>query len=417
MRIRDARSLTAFCVAEGLWGFAWTLAIEHPVPATLGKALGTDSGLVGWLMLGSSVALGFTILFSPWILAPLPRKRGLVFWGHLLPALFLGAFALLIHATGTVVWMGPVYIGATTLFFLLLGMQGPAWFALMGGLFPEAQRARAMGITFTVNRAGGVLGGILSETILSQAWSGGDRWGLVFGIAAGAMIVGSAPYLWVREPARVPRPRPRIRRYLGEMREALRSRPVLRRFLYLDMVAVFAFVLVAYYGDAALRLHGAPESSAGYFGRTTALAQVGFATLVAVVGARVAPRHWLIVTNGSVGAAAVLAAFAPGVGAFTAVAACCGVYLVSRIVCLAPQVFRLVPGEDGTVAMALQGVLTIPLIGVFSFGAGKALEAGLSYRAAFLAVAGTSLVVCLGLAFRTPDQGPKPTEATEPAAS
>lgn len=401
------RNLSLFAGAEFLWGFAWTLAIEHPIPATFAKDTGAGSGLVGVLTLGTALALGLTILVSPWILTPLRRKAGLVFWGHLAAALVLvGLAALLglglIQDPGV---LSVVYPSMVTVFFLLIGLQGPAWFSLIGDLYPDHLRTRMMGLTFTSNRLGGVLAGVINGVLLDQPWSSGDKWGCVFLIAGLAMVVGSFPFLALTEKPRVRRRRPPFLAYLGELRDELRVAPDLARFLVWDGLSALAMVLVAYYGDAALRLHHAPEAMAGRWASIMAGTQAGVALLMAVVGPRVSARTWIAGSNALVGLAAVIAAFAPSAAWTDLVAALVGTWLVVRISAVAPYVFRLTPGRDGTVPMALQGIVSLPVIAVSAWVAGLLLDRGLSYRAAFLFTGAVSVTVACWFAMRAPRHG------------
>ena len=61
------------------------------------------------------------------------------------------------------------------LFHVTVGLLVPGWLALVGELFPERMRARALGITFVFNRAGALCGGFVARAVLSASWMSSSR--------------------------------------------------------------------------------------------------------------------------------------------------------------------------------------------------------------------------------------------------
>jgi MFS family permease len=369
------RNLLAVVGPELLWGFGSALTIEWPMPAAFAKHLGAGEGYLGAWALVTALGTAAAVLVTGWFVPALPKKRGLVAWGHAITGLLYLPVGLLARWAEP---LGPEAAQAAALvafafFVLSLGFLLPAWVALIGELFPEASRTRVLGLVFLTNRVGGIVGGIVAQRLLSLPWAEADVWTLLWGLAAVASALGALPLLGVVEPVTARLPRAPFWAHLGGIAHTLRELPALRRFIAVDLLAVAGFVTVTFYGDVALRERGLDASWAGAWIYVTAAAQLAGAAAVASWGARLSPRRMLVLGAAAVVAASLLTCVAATPLSFAGVAILCGLYVVARQTCHGPQVMRLARGHEPTQPLALAMAATSSLQGLLPFAAGLVL--------------------------------------------
>ena len=403
----DLRNAAAFIVPDMFWGLGWGIALDYPLPAAFVTSIGGSPDLLGHFNLVTALALGLPMLVTGWLLAPLRRKRGFVILTHVITAgtlLVLSAYLYLgAHLGTTALAIG--WVVAQCAFWFMLGLGIPAWLGLLGDVFPDTQRARVLGLVFVANRATAIPGGLMAEHILGLGWAPGHAWSLLFGIAGLTMLIGSFPFALAVEADGASTPRPRLRSHLRQLGSQWHRLPDLRRFICIDSFSAVGIVLLAFYGDAAIRAHAAPESKAGGWASMAAGAQMCCALAIALLGSRVRPRHWLVAAALLVTVGSMLAATATHAGVFGVVAALSGIYLVARNSSWAPQVLRLAPGEDTAEPIALAGAILLPLQGILVWTAGLALSRGVAYSTIFWIVATVAGLVALGLWLAVPDHG------------
>lgn len=403
-RDRQFRNALAYSLPELFWGFAWAVSIDSPMPAAFAKGFGGSESLVGAFALCIALGLGLPMLFTEYVIAPFKRKRTFLFWGHVAPAVLLILLAGWIHLMQG---HDPAYVRAgyllgIGLFFVAIGFQVPLWLGLVGDLFPHNRRARVLGIAFAFNRTGALAGGFLAEHVLGLDWYAHDQWELLFGVAGGLMLFGCIPFLFLVEEAREPRRRPPLREYFGILWRTWQALPALRRFVRADFLGCAAFIALMFYGDAAIREHGAHESWAGVWSRSYSGAQLVLAIVVAAVGARVTERRWLILGSIACAVGAVAAGLASEPVWFHVPACLLGVYMLIRMTCNGPEILRLAGGGDGTTPIAIAWFVVVPMQGLGPFIAGEALIPSFGYAPVFFAVACLAFVCALLWAFDRP---------------
>ncbi len=401
------RNAAAFIVPDLFWGLGWGIALDYPLPAAFVSSIGASSELLGHFNLMTALALGLPMLVTGWLLAPLRRKRGFVILTHVITASTLLALSayLYIGADWGTTALAIGWVVAQCGFWFMLGLGIPAWLGLLGDVFPDAQRARVLGLIFVANRATAIPGGLMAEHILGLGWAPGHAWSLLFGIAGLTMLVGSFPFALAVETDGTATPRPRLRTHFRQLGRLWQRLPDLRRFICIDSFSSVGMVLLAFYGDAAIRAHAAPESDAGGWASMAAAAQMCCAFAIALLGSRVRPRHWLVIAALLLTVGCVLAATAAHAGVFAMVAALSGIYLVLRNSCWAPQILRLAPGQDSAEPIALAGATLLLMQGILVWTAGLAIARGVGYGTVFWIVAAVAALVALGLWLLVPDHG------------
>ena len=370
------------------------------MPATFVKALGRGSSLVGTAQLLIGLGLACGMFFSAYILAPRRQKRGVIYWAHTTCALVYGLMALGMYVfdePNSGITLTALYLVAVFVYFLAIGMAIPIWLSIVGDLFPEAQRARVLAIAFMANRIGGIAGGWWAERALLHHENVPQTWGLLFMAAAICGAVGSLPFLALVERGRTPKTRPRLAAHAGKLLSTLSESRAIRRFLLVDLLGVASFIVIVYFGDAAMRRDGIAESWSGRFVQYAAIGQLAICGLIAVGGHWMSMRRWLALSFALMVVAALLSARGGGPLPYSIVAAFGGVFMGLRLSFHSPEVMRLDGNvEDQTLALSAVGTCITATQGAMPFLAGLAL-AHCTYEALFLAVAAIVLLAALML--------------------
>jgi len=387
------RNALAYAVPELFWGLAWASTVDGPLMAAFGKGFGGSAQFVGTASLLVALGLGIPMLLSAFWVEPMRHKRAFVFWGHVSGGVVMLGVALLLHLAkgqGDAA-LRVAYLVGLTLFFVSLGVFVPAWLALVGELFPARAQARVLGLTFAVNRVGGLVGGFWAHRVLAAHWSPVDQWTLLFAVGGAAALIGSLPFLWIVETPRPRPPRMRLGPYIRGLSRSLSGLPGLRRFILADLVGVTTFVTMFFYTDAALRRDGFETAWAATWVMVSAVAMLAMSATVAWLGERVRPRLWLVFGSLVAALGAVSAAFGQHPLAYGVAAAALGIYMALRNSCHGPQVMRMAPGRDGTAPIGIALALAIPVSGFTPYLAGLVIpQAG--YQPVFLTVAVLSVL-------------------------
>jgi MFS family permease len=393
--LRDVlfRNALLYAVPELFWGYAHALTLESAMPGAFAEGFGGTEAFVGAVALAIALGSALPMPLTGWVVDPLPRKAGFVFWGHLATGALYGLVALFLHFADPIGLSAvrAAYLASIFTFFLALGFLMPAWLALLGDLVPEGSRGRVLGFTFVLNRVGAWAGGETAHAVLSSGSAPRDAWSLLFLLAMAAAMLGSFPFAWLVEEARERRPRPPLVPYLKGFFGSFHASPGLRRFIVADVLGVTGLVVAFHFSDTAIRRHGIDPAWAGRWTSATSLAQLGAALLVTWLGRRLRPRLGLAAGVLCVAGAAALAAFAVSPVAFAVVAALAGCHRTLRMTCHSPQVMRLAPGRERTGAIGLAMVVAAPVAGLGPLAAGAMIPL-LGYRPVFLAVGAVCLL-------------------------
>ncbi|MGE0193416.1 MAG: hypothetical protein AB7T63_15400 [Planctomycetota bacterium] len=388
----ERRNAAAYAVSELGWGFAWSLVFEAPMIAAFAAGIGRGEGDAGLIWLLQSLGIALPMLVTAWLLKPFGRMRGLVAWGHATAAV------LLLGLAGVAAWaeagtLRLVYLLTVPVFFLAIGVQIPAWYAMVGQLFPPGAQHRLLGVVFAVNRIGALVGGGLAGYVIETAASPGEAWSRLFAISGASGLLACWPYRWIQERGIRPRPRPPLRSHLAGMGRTWRRIAAFRRFVLADALGIAQWVVIALFAEAAFSRDGHPRWLAGPWTQASAVGMLLAAVLVTLTGNRVRPRAWVAVGMAALAVGGVVAAIGGGTWHYGFVAATVGFSLGTRMTCLGLSLMRIVPARQRTQALGLQGAVATALQGTFAWGGGLvAIELG--YGPVF---AGAAVVVVVAL--------------------
>ena len=390
------RNLAAYSLSELFWGLAWSLSFESPMVAAFARSAGhgeSDVGII-WLLFG--LGLCTPMLFADWFTAPLRTKRAPIAWGHGGAALLLLALAGLEHVLPAEALRVAHFI-ITFAFAFLIGIQAPAWFGLVGDLFPQRKQAPVLATAFVLNRFGALIGGWLATYFLAQA----RPWGITFLVAGLAGLVGCLPYALLLERPRAPRDRPPMRRHLAGMLRVWRRSTNLRRFVWVDGLSMAHAVVLAHFAAAAFARDGHPRVLAGTFTQMMAVGMLTCCFLVVVAGPRMASRRGLQLALGLGVAGGVGAAFGGGAWVYFVVAFAVGGIGGLRMSCIAPTLMPLVARRERTRALGMHGFVSMGLLGILPMVGGW-IAASAGYPWLFGVAATLSLVAALAFAVLLP---------------
>jgi len=392
-RTTERRNAAAYVVSELGWGFAWSLTFEGPMIAAFAAGIGQGPGDVGTIWLLQSLGIALPMLLTAWLLKPLGRMRGLVGLGHAAGAV------LVLGLAAVAAWAEPAtlrtaYLLTVPVFFLAIGVQIPAWYALVGQLFPPGTQHRLLGVVFAVNRVGALVGGYLAKRILESAATPSEAWCLLFAISGASGLIACWPYTWIRERGIRPRPRPPLRSHLAAMGRTWKRFAAYRRFVLADALGIAQWVVIALFAEAAFQREGHDKWLAGPWTQASAVGMLVAAVLVSTAGRRIRPRTWVVVGMATLAAGGGVAAIGGSAWTYAFVAATVGFTLGTRMTCLGLSLMRIVPARQRTQALGLQGAIATALQGAFAWGGGR-LAISLGYGPVFAAAAALVVLAVL----------------------
>ena len=386
LRSPTVRNTAAYGLSEACWGLAWSLSFEAPMVAAFAGTVGRGEADVGWIWLLFGVGLCVPMLFTDWVLASFRRKATLIAWGHAGAAvslLLLGVFAHLLSADT----LRLVHFAVVFVFALLIGIQAPAWFGLVGDLFAPGQQARVLGLAFVLNRLGALTGGAFA----TRALAAHDPWGAIYMVAGSAALIGCVPYVLFVEPAQRARRRPQLRLHFARVARLWQRSAPLRRFVIADCMGMAHVILVAHFAAAAFARDGHPEVLAGAFTQSMAVGMLLVSLLVAWSGGRMSVRGGLLLSIVLAIVGSVGASVGGSVALYLGVAFCVGGIGGLRMACVTTALMPLVTPRKRTLALGIHGTLVTALLGILPLPAGW-LAPSVGYPAVFAAAAGLSVV-------------------------
>lgn len=307
----------------------------------------------------------------------------------------------LILAVATFLWMDDLPgSAALPLFFVLFGLAAvggsinlPVWFDVVSKVTPVRMRGRMFALRAVFGGVLGILAGWIVERVLAT-WAFPESFGLLFGLAFGAMMISYTFLVLLVEGNRdAPKERLRYGTYLRSLPTILRREANFRNFLIGESLLIAATMVEAFFIVDALDSLDLSERYAGVFTIIVMSSMVVGTLLFGYVADRWGHRINLVISSAWMLAACAAALLAQSVLiyaiAFVASALTLGLRTISRL----PIIAELCREEDRPTFVALSNVLTAPF--VLAGLAGGLMANIYGYDVVFAGAGMLSLAACL----------------------
>ncbi len=397
-----ARNTAGISLVEFLWGLGMPAVFESTFIPLFMRGLGASSLLVGLVptLLSTGIAVA---AFSAWSLtAGRRRKKPMVVAVHLVAALPILAFGLVLFGAGRRPSTLVVFLAAYAAYSLAIGLVLPVWQNYTVKIFSDRTTVRAIGIMILTQSAARLVGAFVILRIVERFAVSAAGAALVFTLTGALFLVGSLPFLFTVEDAGPSSPAPAARPRRASIRRVLGDRSFLA-FLATEIEYVALGTVIAFYANYATESGGvAPATASGLFvmlsslGGMAANAAFGWADLASL------RAKYVLAKSGAL-AGVLLMAFLSAPWVFLLASVLLGVSRGTRAVVYAPAIRRIAGSDEATPYFAVAPVLMLPLSLGLPLAGGAFLDAtaGLgawSYRILFMALAACSAV---GLYFST----------------
>jgi MFS family permease len=390
-----ARNVAGICGVEFAWGLGMPVVFESTFLQVFLRNLGASSFLVGLIPTLISAGMAVFSLSSYYLTAGLARKRGAVIAAHVVAAVPLLAFGILLGVRGLQPGSLALFLSAYSLFSVGVGLILPAWQNYLVKIFSPERSTRALALMMISQSAAKLAGSLWLVRVVQRFSFSAEGSSLVFTLVGLLFLAGSFSFLLTEEQPEPPAPR------AGKLRlDSLRSSAAGNRgFLLLLGTDLEFFALggvIAFYANFATEHCGiSPALASGlfvafaYLGGMLANTLLGWAGLLSV-------RDKYLVTKVLATAGIFLLAAHPVPWVFYLVSLLFGASRGTRQMVYTPAVKRLSGARDATLYFAVSYILALP------FSAGLPLLNGAfldrfvswgawSYRGMFLAMAALAL--------------------------
>ncbi len=378
--------------AAALWHGAFlALGVALTQPDTVIASFVTDltgsTVWVGGLATVLSIAGGLPQLFVARWIEPLPRKMPYLLLAIYLRVASWGTLAVLIYTIGAshpraLAW---ALVLLLAIFYAGGGLGGVPYTDIIGKVIPPHRRGTFFGGRAALAGPLSVGAAFLARYVLAHVAYPND-YALLFGLAAGALLIASIGFLLIREPPRTDADGrvPRWSEYKGQLLATARH---LRGLVTVQMLTGFSMMVLPFYVVYGKQVLGAPAGAVGWF----LLARVLGGVLSNLVWARLVDRHgsWrMVVVCASISTLTPLLAIVLGrlgwIGLLP-VLFLGGATMNGRNVGFSSALLELAPENERPTYSAVNGTLTLPLA-LLSLFAGLLLQHW-SYPALFLLTA------------------------------
>lgn len=319
----------------------------------------------------------------------------------LLKTALLQRMPWLILAVATFTWMEALSAAvALPLFFVLFALAAvggsvnlPVWFDIVSKVTPVRMRGRMFALRAVAGGVLGILAGWIVERVLAT-WSFPDNFGLLFGLAFGAMMISYVFLVLLVEGDRdIPKERVPYRAYLMSLPAILRREVNFRNFLIGESLLIAATMVEAFFVVDAIESLSLPERYAGLFTIVLMSSMVVGTLLFGYLADQWGHRMNLVLSSGWMMVACAAALLAESVLvysiAFVAAALTLGLRTISRL----PIIAELCREEDRPTFVALSNVLTAPF--VLAGVAGGWMANVYGYDVVFVGAGLLSLAACI----------------------
>ena len=193
------RNVIGISTVEFFWGMGLPVVVESTFLQLFLKNLGATSLTIGLipvcLFLGSSIFA----LMSSYLTSDLVFKRKAVFLFHLISAVSILAFGIILYLFGYASHIIAVFFACYVIFSICVGMTVPVWLNYLVKIFNEDRSVSGLGYMLIAQNSARLISSFLIAGVVKQyAFSPGAA-ALIFISVGGVFAVGSLFFFLTRE--------------------------------------------------------------------------------------------------------------------------------------------------------------------------------------------------------------------------
>ncbi|THB79010.1 MAG: MFS transporter [Desulfobulbaceae bacterium] len=403
------RNVAGVSLVEFFWGLGFPIVLESTFLQLFLKHLGASSFLIGLVPSIFVIGISCFPLFSSYLSRNLVRKRGLVIILHLVSALSILFFGLILLAWGKPEGVLPIFFISYALFSICIGLTIPVWLNYLVRIFSESRTVPGLGYMMLCQNIAKVLSSFLILGIVERYSFSVQASGWIF-IGAGCFfLMGSLGFLINREIVEDTTVPADNTSFLVHTRTAFKEIVTNKKFLIFLAAADIEFTIIltslSFYANYATSYYQvSPAIAAGAF---VACIYGGSITVNILLGAMnlLQLREKFILSKILTLIALILLCIIPGYLTFFLVSYMLGFVRAIRNMVYPPSVKQFATREDTTSYFALGPFLTLPLTVGYPLAFGKTLDllehlGAAAYKTVF-GFSATIACIALFLAFRT----------------
>lgn len=346
--------------AEAFWGLGMNLLSMGTVLPVFLQERGASNALIACLPAMSALGAGLAQAFSGFVGGNRPRLKPMVMWLHVTASapLLLAGFFLLWGRLPAV----PVVLLFWALFYAFIGLLFPLWMDYMARILDPARRGRALGIVFLTQTLAGVLGVILAAALLKGGTSD-LRYAVLFFAGGAAIAGGSFFFLGTREePGGDSWERPTMRGHLLDLAGLWHRLPWLPAYMATRWLVRGTYpLLIHFYAVYAVTRKGVGPAEAALYGTAALACQAAMGLLAGALGDRLGHRTSVLVGQGILIGACVLAVLPVPAWGFFLVAGLTGAFLATEYTNQSAWLMDLATPAERQSVLALVGFLLTPV--------------------------------------------------------
>jgi len=406
------RNVIGVSVAEFFWGLGFPIVLESTFLQLFLKSQGASSFAIGLVPSLLIVGISFFPLFSSYFSRNYRYKRLLVLYLHLITALSVLIFGLIILIIGNASNVLMFFFASYGMFSVCIGLTIPIWLNYNVRIFSEARLVPSFGYMMLFQNIAKIISSFFILKVVEKYAFSLNSSAYVFIVTGLLFVLGSLSFLLTKEIADPETPKPDtlsfFRHTKKSMEEILNNRRFLV-FLAADLDFYVILTVLSFYANYATGFYGvAPAIAAGIFvaciyaGSITVNILLGTMNLLSLKQKFVLSKSITITLLG-------LLVLIPAPATFFLVSYMLGCVRAIRNMVYAPSVKRFAEKSDTTPYFSMASILTLPFAAGFPLVFGKMLDQFSylqenSYRLLF-AVSAVLVLITFYLSLKTDYEG------------
>lgn len=412
------RNVFGVSIVEFFWGLGFPVVLESTFLQLFLKSLGASGFVIG--LVPSMLIIGISCfpLFSSYLVRNYPQKRVIVLLLHLVSALSVFLFGLVLYFVRDSGNILPLFFVSYGIFSICIGLTIPVWLNYLVCIFSEARTVPGLGYMMLFQNIGKVISSFFILKVVERYSFSLESSAFVFMATGLLFVVGSLCFLLTKEIPDSQEQERDSRSLFGHVRGSLVEIISNRRFLVFlaaDLDFYMILTVLSFYANYATEFYGIkPAVAAGFF---VACIYAGSITVNIVLGAMnlLSLKQKFIMSKGVTFFLLVLLVMFPGQIVFFLVSYMLGFGRAIHNMVYPPSVKHFSGKSDATSYFSLAPILTLPIAAGYPLLFGWLLDylsfmQADSYRVLF-GVSALFALLTIYLSCRTDYDGVTGTEA------